>query len=236
MLTSNIKISKNRLVVLGDVHGDWNCIIDFCKNYNNVCIIQLGDFGLGFYHPTKENHRLKELSKHLHNAQNELIAIRGNHDNPTYFHNKLVGDSLFLLNDYSLLKFNNKMIQLVGGGISIDRQEREIGRSWWADESVSFCPERIEKVDILLTHVGPTNFPFSNPELSPLVNYYHRTEMMLGNNLLQELKDEIETMQKISDLSECKSHYFGHYHMHNSIDVNGRNYYCLDVNEFKEIQ
>ena len=232
------KTDKEGLVALGDLHGNWSSIAEFCKNYQNFCIIQVGDFGLGFYHPIKESHRLKKLNKVLHDSNNELISIRGNHDNPKYFHNKWLEEEVFLSNDYTILEHGGKKIQLIGGGISIDRSERIIGRSWWDKEEVNFQPERVEKVDILITHVAPSNFPLQKADTNSNVVHYHGIESSQGGDLLGELLTETKTVQKISDLSECNLHIFGHYH-HSLFfvdEITHRKYICLNIDEFREIK
>jgi len=232
------KTDKSGLVVMGDTHGNWSSIVEFCQHYRDYCIIQVGDFGLGFYNKIKEYHRLKKLNKHLHDSHNELIAIRGNHDSPIYFHNKWVEEEILLSNDYTIVQFGDKRIQLIGGGISIDRSERIINRTWWIDEELKFDAERVEKVDILITHVSPTDLPLSKAEANTTVMHYHGVEASQGGDLLGELAHEQQMCQNLSDLTECKAHYFGHLH-HAMIYINNeknRKYVCLDINEIREIK
>lgn len=230
--------SKVGLVFLGDIHGNWNCIKEFCEKFTDYCIIQVGDFGIGFKHQIKEFHKLKKLSEVLEKTNNELFVIRGNHDDPSYFNGKKKIDlpNIKFLLDYSVIKFQDTTIQIVGGGISIDRHIRNVGKSWWQDETIQFCPDKIEKVDVLITHVAPTMFPICKAETNPMVKQFHELEYRYDTtkNLLQELNDEKEQIQKLSDLSECKTHYFGHYHITWTGIENGRKYCCLNIKEFKE--
>jgi len=48
------KTDKDGLVVLGDTHGNWASLNNFCNNYTNFCIVHVGDAGIGFDHPLKE--------------------------------------------------------------------------------------------------------------------------------------------------------------------------------------
>lgn len=237
MVEEVYKIEKEGLVVLGDVHGRWSCIVDFCKSYQDYCIIQLGDMGVGFDHPIKEVHKLRKLNKILHESNNELIIFRGNHDRPSPFLGKWVEEEILLAADYQKLSFKDKLIQVVGGGISIDRSDRVIHRSWWPDEEVKFIPEKVAKVDILLTHVPPTAIPIDKSETNPMVLHYHSLEAMQGGNLLEEINHERELIQSISDLSECSQHLCGHFHISQIfIDKEKkRKYTILAIDEFKEI-
>lgn len=232
------KTDKKFVAVLGDVHCNWSVISEFCKNYQDTLIIQAGDFGLGFHHPKKEYYALKKLNKTLHDSHNELIAIRGNHDNPKRFVGKWVEEEILLADDYHIVEFGDIKIQLVGGAISIDREERIAGQSWWSGEQIKFQPERIEKVDVLITHAPPKNSGLSKADCNDTVRHFHAIEASQGGDLLGELQHEQNLVQKISDLTECKSHYFGHLHVSSYyIDpANGRKYICLKIDEFREIK
>jgi len=232
------KTDKEGLVVMGDIHCDWTQISNFCKLVSDYCIVQLGDFGLGFIHPIKEYHQLKKLNKQLHESNNELIVIRGNHDNPSRFLGKWVTDEILLADDYHILNYKDKSIQLIGGGISIDRSERVIGRSWWPREEVKFNPERVENVDYLFTHCAPTNAGLDKADTNTMVAHFHQVEQLQGGDLLRDLKIEQGFMQQISDLSECKKHIFGHYHVNHIYNDprNGREYICVPINGLREIK
>lgn len=228
---------KKKLVVVGDVHGNWTSLINFCANYRDYCIIQVGDFGSGFLHPTKEHFKLKSLNGVLHQSNNELLVIRGNHDKHSNFNGKWKNTNILFCEDYHIINIENKKIQIVGGGISIDRLVRKDGRDWWFGEEVNYVEGRIEECDILISHVAPTVFPLTKAETNPVVETFHKAELERGLNLIGELNNEKDIMQKISDNTKCKKHIFGHYHRsmtyHDS--ETQRDYYCLDIDEFREI-
>lgn len=232
------KTDKKTLAVLGDTHGNWTAVVDFCHNYTNSCIIHAGDAGIGFNHPLKEGHLLRKINKKLHESNNELIVLRGNHDCPKRFVGKWIEEEILFAADYHIVQFNDKKIQLVGGAISIDRSERIVNRSWWEAEEIVFQPERVEKVDILVTHAPPRNSGLTKADCNSTVVHYHGIEASQGGDLLGELEHEQNLVQQISDLSECKEHYFGHLHIgHYYIDpANGRKYICLNIDEFREIK
>jgi len=232
------KIKQDKLVAVGDLHGNWTPIVNFCESYQNFCLISVGDFGVGFLHKIKEFHALKHLDKWLKDSNNTLLVLRGNHDNPSYFNGKWRTDNILFLQDYHVLTFGDKQIQCIGGGISIDRSERILNRSWWLREEVDFRPDRVEKVDILITHVAPTRTSISKAGTNQNVSHYHGVESMQGGDLFGDLRAEQVTVQKLSDLSECKKHYFGHYHFSSfTIDFHkNREYIGLSIDEFREIR
>lgn len=233
----NYNTNKSGLVLLGDIHGDWQVIEDFCKNYSDFCILQVGDFGIGFKHKLKEQHKLEKLSQVLTDSNNELYVIRGNHDDPRYFTGVKDRErpKVILLQDYSTLRFQNTVIQTIGGAISIDRSTREIDRSYWLDEEVRFYPDRVQKVDVLVTHSAPGVFPLTKGDANPAVKHFISLEARQGGSLDQDIKQEQKIIQELSDLSQCRVHYFGHFHKALTHFEAGRKYVCLDINEFKEL-
>jgi len=229
------KIEKPILVALGDVHGDWRCIVNFCEKYENTCIVQVGDFGVGFHHPLKEESKFRKLVDILKVSNNELIAIRGNHDNPSYFQDRKYGENVILASDYSVIEHKDRKIQLIGGGISIDRTNRIPTKDWWVGEEVVFKLDFVETVDILLTHVAPTDMKVKKADFNGTVQKFHGVESMIGGNLYEDLSREAELVQLLSDRSNCKYHVFGHYH-HPMVEITpNREYRCLTIDEFREI-
>jgi len=234
------------IILIGDTHS-LKLVNLFEKkipeDFQDCVFLHCGDAGEGFHHPIKERHLIRKLYEYMTKINSYLIICRGNHSNPIFFHqnhwaNREFGERVYFSPDYSIYDINDKRIQIIGGGISIDRSERIIGKSWWENEEVVFEPERIEKVDILMTHIGPTNCGLSKAETNSMVMHYHGVEAMQGGDLLGELIHEMELVQHMSDLSECQSHYFGHYHQSHYVfdSHNNRVYRCLDIDEFKQIK
>lgn len=234
-LNSKYITNKSGLVLLGDIHGDWEVIKSFCQKYKDFCILQVGDFGVGFKHQIKDHHRLEKLAKLLEDSGNELMVIRGNHDDPSYFNGLCFRNCLRLLRDYSLIGFQDTTIQVVGGGISVDRSSRIPGKSYWENEHIVYKPEAVEKVDVFVSHVAPSSFPIVKTDTNPMVNHFKSLEAMQGDDLVGDLEQERVFMQRLSDLSECKKHFFGHYHRSHIYDDHGRYCRCLDINEFVEL-
>ena len=232
------KTTKHLTVVLGDIHGDWSVITHFAEQHPDSLIIQVGDFGIGFKHPIEEEHKLDKLAKKLSEAKCELFVIRGNHDDPSYFDNTCTGGAVTLLADYSTMELiDGRSVQLIGGGISVDRSERIPGKSWWSGEGVIFHPDSIKPVDILVTHVCPTVFPLQKAECNPMLQHFSNLEIMQGHDLFADLLAERKVLQEISDLSKCKRHYFGHFHRSTFFldSTSKREYICIDINEFRQI-
>ena len=80
------------LVVCGDIHGDFSTLVNkICVQYQlrNTVVIVAGDCGFGFekkgYYETVFNRNAKRMNE----ANNWIVFMRGNHDNPAYFYKQV---------------------------------------------------------------------------------------------------------------------------------------------------
>ena len=133
---------------IGDVHGKITGMVDVALKSDAQHIVQIGDLGLGF--GRHDNYTNLKPVTHF---------IRGNHDNP-----EMCRQHPSYLGEYG---FNNELgIFFVGGAWSIDRAHRIEGRSWWADEQLSYA-QLIEATDlyekvlpsVVVTHDAPLDIP-----------------------------------------------------------------------------
>jgi hypothetical protein len=235
-MNGNMKaLNKNKpLLFLGDHHGNWNELF-YLINKNNIenCnIISVGDLGIGFKYKKEFEYSLSEkLSNSFKEKNINFYGIRGNHDNRVYFagENRLKFDNFELIEDYTLMQYDDKTIQFIGGAVSIDRTARKEGISYWTDEIVNFERDKCKQVDILVTHTAPSwCFP------------QHFNEMVYGwaredADLLEELTDERAVMDEILKLCAPKLHLYGHFHDSWTEEVNGCTHRLLNINEIYEL-
>lgn len=226
-------LEEKPIILIGDVHGDWHFLREFAIKFPEFNVIQLGDFGMGYMEPSKQHFKLDNLSKVFEKANSHLYVIRGNHDDPKYFDDRVINDRITFLRDYSVLTtYNGDRIQLVGGGISVDRKLREENKGWWKGEKIVFSPVKIEKVDCFLSHVPPKNFILDKFQTNGFVDVFCKEDLTLR----EELKEEQELMQNLFDLSQANLSYFGHMHVDTScVDGFHRRYRCVDINEALEL-
>lgn len=234
----------NRNIFLGDIHGDYDVIRKFIKNYDitNANIIQLGDFGVGFGTFTENKKQLDYYNKIFVKRNVHIWVVRGNHDNKLYFNNDLFKCSnIHLMPDYSVQKLNNQNILFIGGGISIDRTFRKLNTNYWSDEIFILDEEKLkslENIDIVATHIAPIYAHPSNIEgYSPLVE---RIIDKSGDFKLRvELKEERLLVNRVfeilSEKNDIKYHFYGHYHDSNISTHNNIQHILLNVNEFYEL-
>lgn len=221
------------IVFLGDHHGEWAVLLNELDKINleNCFLISVGDCGIGFGSRQYNLQLFEKLNKEFKQKNIYFKAIRGNHDDPSYFKAGKVHLSHFeLLQDYTTIKHRNKNIQLIGGAISIDRTGRTEGTSYWKDEEVVLEKDLCKEVDILVTHTAPSVcFPQAFNEM-----VYSWADD--DPSLITELTNERSKMNKIFDACKPKYHFYGHFHSSWSEEVNGCKHRLLNINELCELK
>ncbi len=87
--------------------------------------IVAGDCGFCFEKKESYENMVKRNVKRMNEANNWIVFIRGNHDNPAYFDGYTFKYKRFIaIPDYTILQARSHTVLCVGGGISIDRQYR----------------------------------------------------------------------------------------------------------------
>lgn len=221
--------SQKGLCFIGDVHGDYFLIEDFCKHNSDYLVCQVGDLGLGFGTVDSELAHLNAINNVCKANNNVFCVIRGNHDSPkrfAEFRNKF--SNVYLPEDYEVCEWNDRKIQFIGGALSIDRSARIDGNSYWKDEGVVFNKTKCQKVDILVTHTAPSHcFP---QQFNEMVYGWARVD----SSLLEELTAERAVMDEIFKLCKPSYHVYGHFHTSRMEEINGCKHNLLDINEIRE--
>lgn len=252
------------LVVCGDIHGDFNLLVHkLCVQYqmNDTTCIVAGDCGFGFEKKEYYESIVRRNSKRMNEANNRIIFIRGNHDNPAYFDGQTFVHKRFLaIPDYSVIKVCNHAVLCVGGAISVDRNyrtsewEQNIKKQkrfghiidedilspnyYWKNEIPVFNANLLDailadcNIDTVVTHTAP-----SFCELQDKAGICTWTKDDL--ELIPDLHDERSTMDTIhARLKEKKiSHWcYGHFHQSWHASIEGTLFKMLDIMELYEIR
>jgi putative phosphoesterase len=228
--------NKQNLIFIGDTHGNNRAIESACEASDNSLIIHVGDFGLGFADVYREAETLNELNNLAEEHNNNIVIIRGNHDSKdrfNFFRNRL--SNVHLPEDYEIYQYNDKKILFVGGAISIDRKGRTEYISYWSDEVVVLREDLCQSADVLVTHSTATYcFP---TRLAPIVVEWAEEEMeKYGTDLLKELKEEREKIDRIIELCKPKYHFYGHMHDSWSEEIDGCVHRLLNIDEIHEFR
>lgn len=198
--------------VTGDTHGELD--INKLSNSNfgkgreltkNDYVIICGDFGVVW---NKEYERTeKYYLDFLNKRKFTTLVVHGNHDNIPRLNSypdvemfgstvKQISDSVFYLLNGNIYTIEGKTYYVMGGAMSIDKDQRRPGYTWWPEEIPSMEIqskgfENLEKVgnkvNIILTHApcrtafnhaGYTvyNDKFNDPMLSSLDQIYQRVQ------------------------------------------------------------
>lgn len=221
------------ILFLGDHHGAWNVLFDIIKSKDikNCYIISVGDLGIGFKYKKENEYRQCENLNNLFNDRNIIFyGIRGNHDDPSYFkgNDRVILDNFELIEDYSVFEYNSKLIQFIGGAISVDRTGRKEGISYWEDEGVVFNRDACQKVDVLVTHTAPSHcFP---QQFNEMVYGWAREDAYL----IEDLTEERAVIDEVFKLCNPSLHLYGHFHSSWTEEINGCKHKLLNINEIWE--
>ena len=241
------------VVVCGDIHGAFEeMVYKLCVRYGmkDTLLIVAGDCGFGFEKPGYYEQIFTKVSRRLTKANNWVVMIRGNHDDPGYFQEQRIHHERFrCVPDYSIITACSHTILCIGGAISIDRTYRLTVDSrprsaqtacYWADEMPYFDEYALAeindkyKVDIVVTHTAPSFCELLKKD--GLMGWAKRDE-----TLLEDCERERATLDCIFDslqkAGQPLTHwYYGHFHQSWSSTIYGVLFSMLDIMEFKEVQ
>lgn len=246
-------------VVSGDIHGDFEAIVyKCCVRYSmtDTLIVVAGDCGFGFQWSGYYKDVYKKVSNRLSKANNWVVFVRGNHDNPAYFDGQQVNYKRWkAIPDYSILKACGHTILCVGGAISVDRtyrlsemygmtviieEDRRLEVAYyWPDEKPVYDEAKLDAInevcaiDVVVTHTAPSFCELISRQ--GIQNWLTKDE-----DLLQDIKAERKVMDNIQAYLYAHSHpvdrwYYGHFHQSWHSEIDGVKYNMLDCMEIIEV-
>jgi hypothetical protein len=201
---------SDKMLLIGDVHGLWTQyahILDVVRPDRSV---QLGDFGIGFANEDPE--ALAHVHEVMDTRGGSNRYIRGNHDNPQ----ACEADPRWIPDATVDEQYG---IFYMGGALSIDREWRISGRSWWPDEELSHS-ELFDAMDVYEQTKPRIVFTHECPEdvVPYLFNWYKR-------ELPSRTRQALGSMWSIH---QPELHVFGHWHSHIDVTIGRTRFVCLD--------
>lgn len=154
-----------KVVVIGDIHGQFGDLNDFINKDQPDIIIQAGDNAYYWKNDTENIGAIKPQNT-------KVYLVPGNHENWDMFE-ELVGrhgkhpveiePNIFMCPIGSTLEVNGQTILFVGGADSIDKAYRIWKKSWWEQEILTYddfkyIEANVKKVDIVVSHTCPEYF------------------------------------------------------------------------------
>lgn len=232
------------MYLLGDIHNQFLQLTELISesDIQDETIFQVGDFGLGMKDVLKESQELLLLNQACLKKNVRLIVIRGNHDDPMRFdgQSSRYYSNILFAPDYSVFKVEDKVVLVVGGGISVDRSKRKT-LPYWSDEGFKFdeskladLQQRFGKIDIVITHSCPSEFwPY---DLQSIVHKYAEHDANLIYDLGQDRQEHSKLLRFLTE-SNCipKRWFYGHFHWPYSGSYSGIKYQALDIFEMVEL-
>ena len=247
------------MVVAGDIHGDFEALVYKCciqLKMTETLIIVAGDCGFDFQEPACYEDLYKKLRNRLSKANNWMVFIRGNHDNPVYFDGKLMNYKRWkTIPDYSVVKVCGHNILCFGGAISVDRSWRRLeylGRTviegederllpevYWPDEKPVYDEAKLEaiskafSIDVVVSHTAPSFCEMTSKK--GVENWIYKDK-----DLEDDIKAERQTMDQILSFLKEKGHplqywFYGHFHAHWKEEIDGTKYNMLDVKQVHQM-
>lgn len=206
------------IYIVGDVHGKFDLLIHYIKEYEikDSIIICVGDLGIGFSNHNKNINQCEYLDEFFRGKNINFYSIRGNHDAPSYFKGdkRVVLENFELVQDYTIKEFNHQKFLFVGGATSIDRRLRMPNMNWWEGEEFDLDMPAIKKCDVLITHSAPT---WNGPSDKEGIASWCAKDPTLWDECVKERKGH----DMLLKLCEAKTHYAGHFHEYYNVDFDG---------------
>lgn len=225
---------KRNLIFCGDIHGEFKKMVWMATErykFKNADIVVLGDFGVGFD---------KKIFADYEETENKIIknglmiyALRGNHDDPSWFDGSKDFPRLKFLKDYELITLGDNIeILPIGGANSVDityrlseneKLQAKKKACWWEGEDIvrKDLKEIPKRVDVVISHEAPLLF-------EPLPSRVADCPVWQYDKILSSR----EYLKDIALNVNSGYWFYGHHHRSMSGDFMDTRWRCLGELEF----
>lgn len=203
-----------KVAFAGDWHGNgyWaREAIKYAAEQGAEIIVHLGDFGYDF---TRDYRQTVEAA--LRRAGLTLQFVDGNHENfPKLYGDWSIGDDgrreisprVHHLPRGYRWEWDGVKFLALGGAFSVDRRWRELGTSWWTEETIT--EEDMQRcmadgeTDILISHDTPAGYAI--PGTAGNVSW-------IPHDALEQAYEHRRRLAEVVDVVAPKVIFHGHYH------------------------
>lgn len=202
-----------RVTFIGDVHGKTDQYQKKLRQqYGGQSTFQIGDMGIGFQGTPGLHRDIMDGGDHR--------WIRGNHDDP-----QKCRESIGYAGDYGWDPRKN--LFWLAGAFSIDYMYRVPGKSWWADEELSY-PDLVNAIQLyekvkpkyVATHEAPTEA--ATWLLTQAVPGFRGEKLRCGDSRTSV------ALQQMFNFHQPEEWVFGHYHIDKSFLWKGTKFTCVN--------
>lgn len=213
-----------KVIICGDIHGDWRQINTLINHKNPDVILQVGDFGWWpHFHNTYGFSKKKKFDQFgIKNHSTKIAWIPGNHENwddlkcITDYEPLEIQDNITYCPFGTVLEINNQKILCCGGAESIDKEWRKEGVSWWKGETITQgdmdnLPDC--DIDVVISHTAPRNWIENS-----------------GRYSMDKQRDPSSfALQLIFERYRPKKWFNGHFHYYMNAKIDGCEWVSLDM-------
>jgi len=201
-----------KILMIGDLHGRWDCLNILINKKQPDIIISTGDFG---YWPKFPNNVEK-----IKNKNTKIYFCDGNHEDHWSLRklkDNEVAPNVFYMKRGSVMEICKKTFMFFGGAYSIDRSERTIGVDWFPEEEIS--NEEIKqldmdlKIDIMISHTCPLEFNVKDPR----------------KDYISMIRFSRKALSYLLKQYKPKQWFFGHWHFYKKGNYEGCKWKCLNM-------
>lgn len=220
---------NNKIIVVGDLHGDWGRLNQLINQKTPSTILQCGDFGwwpkLSIGKPVLYGQQKPWNAKGIKPGQTTIYWCDGNHEDhwdllnrvPTNINTSVwLYDRVYYMPRGTILALpDGRTVLFIGGADSIDKDSRMMGVDWFREElitqrNVIDCLNHKLKIDIVISHTCPIEFDVE----SNTIGKYDDPCRRALSAILEHLKPDLW--------------YFGHWHKAQRGKYQGTYWQCLD--------
>jgi len=213
-------MSNNKIIVVGDLHGNWGSLNTLISKKSPEIVLQCGDFGWWPIMDTKhsisggyENNKWR--LKGIKPGNSKVFWCDGNHEEFPYL--KMDGkihemyENVFYASRGSTIELDDgRIVLFAGGAASIDKHLRTPGYDWFPEENIS--NEDLDRllsydyIDIVISHTCPTEFDI----------------------IRRKTRDNSRVaLSQVLDKYKPDKWFFGHWHIFKQGKVNNTVWTCL---------
>lgn len=228
-------LTAKNIHIMGDIHGESSKVNVYINKHKPDILIITGDCGWfwndALIHPdTNEVLGYRFSSQALEDIKprdTKIFFILGNHEEWNYVEKEYgrrglypieIKSGIFYCPIGSSVIINGKKIVFAGGALSIDKQDREDGKTWFQqevlrDDDINYIVNSHTYTDIFVSHTCPREFDIQdkwdwNSRIEDVTRY---------------------ALSKIMTHVMPKYWFFGHWHRQRGGTYQGINWQCINT-------